>query len=178
MEAEVVDVGQIIEQMNEQNESERGGKMGELEAQLSGFQSEFAKKQATKKSEQENLKSCQKQVETKKKEISKKTKMVEKKSEDRTRLAESHESNEVEANRAEQEYKKAETMLEQLRVGASIGAEGTTTIAQQVVEKRQIVSSKETEIKASKSKVGQLSKDKKSLEHKMKKFSTQNQELV
>ena len=81
--------------MKEQNESERGEKMKELEAQLSGHQSEFAKLQAGKKAEQDKLKQHQKQVESKKKEIEKKTKLIQKKSEDRDQLAESHEANQL-----------------------------------------------------------------------------------
>ena len=69
-------------------------------------------------------------------------------------------------------------MLEQLRVGAAIGSEGTTTVAQQVVKKRQIVSEKDTEIKASKAKLKTLTKDKTSIANKMKKSSTQNQNDV
>ena len=101
--------------MNEQNESERGEKMKELEAQLSGHQSEFAKLQAGKKAEQDRLKQHQKQVESKKKEIEKKTKLILKKTEDRDQLAESHEANQKAAAETEEDFNKAETMLEQLR---------------------------------------------------------------
>merc|ERR1711990_983181 len=68
-ENEIEEVNQLITEMKEQNESERGEKMKELEAQLSGHQSEFAKLQAGKKAEQDKLKQHQKQVESKKKEI-------------------------------------------------------------------------------------------------------------
>ena len=101
--------------MNEQNESERGEKMKELETQLSGHQSEFAKLQAAKKAEQDRLKQHQKQVESKRKEIEKKTKMIQKKTEDRDQLAESHEANQKAAVETEEDFNKAETMLEQLR---------------------------------------------------------------
>ena len=101
--------------MKEQNESERGDKMKELEAQLSGFQTEFAKLQAGKKAEQDKLKQHQKQVESKKKEIEKKSKLIEKKNQDRAQLSESHEANKKAADQAEDNFNKAETMLEQLR---------------------------------------------------------------
>ena len=60
VELEISEAQRVIEQMNEQNAAEKGQKMGELEAQLSGFQTEFAKKAAAKKAEQDQMKSHQK----------------------------------------------------------------------------------------------------------------------
>lgn len=50
-------------------------------------------------------------------------------------------------------------MLEQLRIGAAFGDGGAKTMADEAIEKRQIVSEKESEIKKSSSRIKTVTND-------------------
>ena len=50
-------------------------------------------------------------------------------------------------------------MLEQLRVGAAFGDGGTKTLADEAIEKRQIVAEKESEIKTYSNKIKTITTD-------------------
>jgi len=171
-EGEIDEINQLVSQMNEQNQAEKGEKMAELEAQLSSRQKDFAKKQAAMKGEQEKLKQHQKQADSTKKQLTQIEKQLEQKKQQLTNLGASHEQNQASAAEAEEDFTKAETMLEQLRVGAAGGA---PTIAEEAMEKRQIVAQRATEIKTGAQKQKTLSQDVAKYTKQMTKSSSTHQ---
>ena len=171
-EGEIDEINQLVSQMNEQNQAEKGEKMAELEAQLSSRQKDFAKKQAAMKGEQEKLKQHQKQADSTKKQLTQIEMQLEQKKQQLTNLGASHEQNQASAAEAEEDFTKAETMLEQLRVGAAGGA---PTIAEEAMEKRQIVAQRATEIKTGAQKQKTLSQDVAKYTKQMTKSSSTHQ---
>ena len=171
-EGEIEEINQLVSQMSEQNEAEKGEKMAELEAKLSTRQKEFAKKQAAMKGEQDKLKQHQKQSETTRKQLKKVENEIQQKTKLRNELGASHEQNQKQAQQAEEDFTKAETMLEQLRVGAAGGA---PTIAEEAMEKRQVVASRSTEIKTGKQKQKTLNQEVTKFKKQMTKSSSTHQ---
>ena len=110
-EKEIDEINQLVNQMTEQNEAEKGEKMAELEGRLSQKQKEFAKKQAAMKAEQDKLKQHQKQCENTKKQLKKIEQQIDHKTKQRTELGESHESNQQAAEEADEEFQKARVYI-------------------------------------------------------------------
>jgi len=172
LETKLNDVVQQIEQMQNQNETEKGEKLGELDKELESLRSDEAKKISGKKKEQEKLRQQQKRIGTLKKQIKANQDQMQKKQSAREEMSNSHETNTNAAQTAEDEFEKAKMTLEQLRLGAAFGDGGAKTMADEAIEKRQLVSEKETEIKKHSTRTKAITNELRQLKQKASKASS------
>ena len=128
--------------------------MAENEAKLKHLRMTEAKKLGEKKAEQDKVKRHQQKTEKLKKTVMNTEQTIQTKELAREKMKNAHESNAAKMNEAEEEYNIATNMLEQLRVGTAVSADGSgKTMADEAIEKRQIVSSKETVLKTTSAKI-------------------------